>query len=246
VEELRAIVSEGAPAVLAAMVAALGEEIESPEAVTAGLWAEGLDALSWVAAESTPDMAYLCSAPVSYPLVFITQIAHYAVALRRAGATQEQMVGVFKGMTGHSQGVVAAAVIASATSDVDLCTKASVAAKYMLWQGTRCHQVLNETVVYSGVQPEASPMMAVAGLTGKALAKVVAAFNAKTGASVVSGKWSIRITCSVRCLRCAVLPRAASHTWWRLVRRRGPLGGLQIGVGVCARQFDLLRGFSGR
>lgn len=114
----------------------------------------GIDVLGWLDDASTmPSMSYLCSAPVSYPLIFATQMAHYCNALKHSGATHAQLLGVLKGATGHSQGVVAAAVISSSTTDADLLTRSAAAARYMLWQGTRCHQVLRADVRYVMCRP---------------------------------------------------------------------------------------------
>lgn len=185
IEELRALAAskDGLPELFTALAAALSEEVANATASASGLWPEGLDILGWLSnPDSTPDMAYLCSAPVSYPLIYATQLAHYAVAIASAGVQQDQMVSVLKGATGHSQGVVTAAVIASSSDDATLVANAAAGAKYMLWQGARCHQVLNTAVAYSGPTPQASPMLAVAGLTKEALSKVCAQFNANAGA----------------------------------------------------------------
>ena len=118
----------------------------------------GIDVLGWLDDASTmPSMSYLCSAPVSYPLIFATQMAHYCNALKHSGATHAQLLGVLKGATGHSQGVVAAAVISSSATDTDLLTRSAAAARYMLWQGTRCHQVLRAEVRYVTCHPPLHP-----------------------------------------------------------------------------------------
>ena len=146
---------------------------------------QGFDLLGWITDTSaTPELSYLCSAPVSYAAIFAAQIAHYAVALKLSGVTQAQMLSVLKAATGHSQGVVAAAVISSAATDEDLVVRAALAAKYMLWQGTRCQQVLNATVTYSGMSPDASPMLAVSGLSSEKLGKAVGTLNKMIGAEV--------------------------------------------------------------
>lgn len=131
-------------------------------------------------------MHYLCSAPVSYPLIFATQIGHYCAMLDRAGTSHAKMLGAFKGATGHSQGVVAAAVISSAPTDAALVESAATAAKYMLWQGTRCQQVLNCDVQYTGATPESSPMLAVTGMTVDTLTKLVITENKAAGSDLLS------------------------------------------------------------
>ena len=110
----------------------------------------------------------------------------------------DHFISVLKGATGHSQGVVTAAVISSSKDDAALVANAAAGAKYMLWQGARCHQVLNTSVTYSGPTPDVSPMLAVTGLTSEALAKVCAQFNAGAGAALTVRPG----LCSPCCLRC--------------------------------------------
>ncbi len=54
----------------------------------------------------------------SYPLVGLTQLGHYVSTLAKLGKTHEEMV--FKGATGHSQGVVSAVVLASSATTAEL------------------------------------------------------------------------------------------------------------------------------
>ena len=110
----------------------------------------------------------------------------------------DHFISVLKGATGHSQGVVTAAVISSSKDDAALVANAAAGARYMLWQGARCHQVLNTSVTYSGPTPDVSPMLAVTGLTSEALAKVCAQFNAGAGAALTVRPG----LCSPCCLRC--------------------------------------------
>lgn len=173
-EELQALwADEGSHAVLTAIAAALAEELASAEGVKAAAWPLGLDLVGWLESPADrPSIPYLCSAPVSYPLVFACQLANYVVTLQRTGCAHADFIPTVKGATGHSQGVVAAAVVASAATDADLITRAALGAKYMLWQGTRCHEVLNASVRYTGTTPQSSPMLAVTGLGEAALRKV--------------------------------------------------------------------------
>jgi malonyl CoA-acyl carrier protein transacylase len=54
----------------------------------------------------------------SYPLVGLTQLAHYVSTLAKLGKTHEEMA--FKGATGHSQGVASAVVLASSATTAEL------------------------------------------------------------------------------------------------------------------------------
>lgn len=148
---------------------------------------QGFDLLLWVKdASATVPLSYLCSAPVSYPLIFATQIVHYCAILDQSGISHEKMLSGLKAATGHSQGVVTAAVISSSATDTELIQRAALGAKYMLWQGTRCHQVLNAQVKYVGANPESSPMLAVTGMTADALRKLVVTENKAAGAELAT------------------------------------------------------------
>ncbi len=79
------------------------------------LYSKGLDVMRWLTnRESQPDTDYLVSAPVSLPLIGLTQLAHYVVTCRVLGTHPGHIRSQFAGVTGHSQGVVTAAAIAEA------------------------------------------------------------------------------------------------------------------------------------
>ena len=71
---------------------------------------------------AAPPAAHLHASAVSYPLVFVTQMAHYVGSLARLGLSQQEMRTLLDGSTGHSQGVVAAAVASLAADDEALVT----------------------------------------------------------------------------------------------------------------------------
>ena len=92
--------SEAGGAFMKPIVAALEAAAASEDATSAGCHAEGFDLTAWLEG-SAPSANYLASASVSYPLVGLTQLAHYVETLAKVGKTHEEMV--FKGATGHSQ-----------------------------------------------------------------------------------------------------------------------------------------------
>ncbi|KAL8243674.1 hypothetical protein R6Q59_009932 [Mikania micrantha] len=80
-------------------------------------YSKGLDIMRWLADEdSQPDTDYLVSAPVSFPLIGLTQLAHYVVLCKVLGKTPGEVNERFSGTTGHSQGIITATTIAAATS----------------------------------------------------------------------------------------------------------------------------------
>lgn len=62
--------------------------------------------------ESRPSVPYMASCAVSLPLIGLVQMCQYMVTARIQQLTPDQMTSTLKGATGHSQGVVTAAVIA--------------------------------------------------------------------------------------------------------------------------------------
>lgn len=69
--------------------------------------------LSWLQnPESRPPVPYLASCAVSLPLIGLTQLSQYVVTAKILGLTPKEMAAKFKGATGHSQGVVTAAMMA--------------------------------------------------------------------------------------------------------------------------------------
>ena len=88
-----------------------------PQAKAADAHAQGFALTEWLEG-AAPGADYLASASVSYPLVGLTQLAHYVATLAKLGKTHEEMV--FKGATGHSQGVASAVVLASSATTEEL------------------------------------------------------------------------------------------------------------------------------
>ncbi|RHY67547.1 hypothetical protein DYB38_007719 [Aphanomyces astaci] len=57
---------------------------------------------------------------VSYPLVFLTQLASHLAFLETGGLTHQRFLPMIQGGTGHSQGLVAAVLLAAATTQDNL------------------------------------------------------------------------------------------------------------------------------
>lgn len=79
------------------MAGVLADYARSPEAKV--LHSKGLDVLRWLDdAEVRPDVQYLISAPVSLPLIGLTQILQYYVMLRVLDRTPAEIRDLFEGM----------------------------------------------------------------------------------------------------------------------------------------------------
>ncbi|KAJ2630931.1 fatty acid synthase alpha subunit Lsd1 [Coemansia sp. RSA 1290] len=99
------------------MSAALKRAARSPQAQT--VCPKGLDIMTWLASsDARPDLQYLLSVPISLPIVGFTQLLHVLVLCKVTGYTPGELAALFKGATGHSQGIITSVVFASMT-DID-------------------------------------------------------------------------------------------------------------------------------
>ncbi|KAI5848125.1 acyl transferase domain-containing protein [Tricharina praecox] len=138
------------------------------------VYSKGLDVMRWLQdKESTPDLTYLVSAPVSFPLIGLVQLSHYYVTCKILGKEPGELRERIAGTTGHSQGVITAATIAIA-SDWDSYLKVSHDALTMLfWIGCRSQQTYPRTSLAPSVLQDSmnegeghpSPMLSVRDLT---------------------------------------------------------------------------------
>jgi fatty acid synthase subunit beta, fungi type len=110
------------------------------------LYSKGLDIITWLHdPDSTPDTDYLVSAPVSFPLIGLVQLAHYSVTCRVLGLTPGEFRERISGTTGHSQGVVLAAVTAAADTWESFEKNAVAALTTLFWIGSRSQQTYPTT-----------------------------------------------------------------------------------------------------
>ncbi|KAJ1823116.1 fatty acid synthase alpha subunit Lsd1, partial [Coemansia sp. RSA 2599] len=96
------------------MSASLKRAACTPQAQT--VCAKGLDIISWLASpESRPDLHYLLSVSISLPIVGFTQLLHVLVLCKVTNMSPGEVASLFKGSTGHSQGIITSVVFASMT-----------------------------------------------------------------------------------------------------------------------------------
>ncbi|KAG0650153.1 Fatty acid synthase subunit beta [Hyphodiscus hymeniophilus] len=110
------------------------------------LYSKGLDIMAWLRdPEATPDIDYLVSAPVSFPLIGLVQLAHYEVTCRILGLLPGQFRDRLSGTTGHSQGIILAAAM-SAVEDWKSFAKIAISSITILfWIGARSQQTYPRT-----------------------------------------------------------------------------------------------------
>lgn len=150
------------------------------------LYSKGLDVMRWLNnRDSQPDTDYLVSAPVSFPLIGLTQLAHYVVSCRVLGCHPGHIRERLSGATGHSQGVVTAAAI-SASKNWETFDRASKDALTILfWIGSRSQQAYPRTSLPPSVLQDSmdngegtpTPMLSIRDLPRKAVQDHIDATN---------------------------------------------------------------------
>lgn len=150
------------------------------------MYPKGLDVLRWLEDRaSQPDTDYLVSAPVSLPLIGLVQLAHYSVACQVLGKAPGQLRERFVGTTGHSQGIVTAAYIASADSWPSFIDATKRALTVLFWIGARSQQAYPRTSLAPSVLQDSidngegtpTPMLSIRDLSQAAVQEHVDATN---------------------------------------------------------------------
>nr|CCA25392.1 FAS2_PENPA Fatty acid synthase subunit alpha putati [Albugo laibachii Nc14]CCA25465.1 fatty acid synthase alphasubunit putative [Albugo laibachii Nc14] len=181
--------------------AALLQESSSENVKASPALQSAIDLELWL---STPEKASKFSstewsnAVYSYPLIFITQMSNYFAFLERAELTHQAVLAQTECAIGHSQGVVSALVCALAADEVELLTIATEYVKYMFWHGLRTHEAW-ASIIPEIASKDATPMLAVSGLTEEEVERILSVFNAraphgKTQISLINGKNMFSIT----------------------------------------------------
>nr|AGN71614.1 fatty acid synthase beta subunit [Monascus pilosus] len=89
---------------------------------------------------SVPDGDFIATAPVSCPVIGLLNLAHYAVTCHVLGKTPSELKSHLQGVTGHSQGIVAAVAISLSDSWESFYEAARMTVETLFWIGFECHQ----------------------------------------------------------------------------------------------------------
>lgn len=151
-------------------------------------YSHGLDVLSWLEGpeEAQPPVEYLASIPISFPLIGLTQLAQYLIAVRVSNLTPEAFRALIHGATGHSQGIVSAVVLATSSSHESFLASSAKAAKWLFYSGLRGQEAFPVVAVeprivrdaIEGGEGHPTPMLAVSGLGRSTLDAQITKTNA--------------------------------------------------------------------
>ncbi|KAH8693926.1 putative fatty acid synthase beta subunit [Talaromyces proteolyticus] len=150
---------------------------------TKSLYPHGLDVQSWLEKpDTTPDFDYIMSAPVSMPLIGLTQIVHYFIACKVFSMSPGDLRQHFIGAAGHSQGIAVAALLSTASTWGSLDTAARAALTVLFWIGFRSQQYFPQSSTPPGSAGEdtdkISPMLSIKGLAKKQVERLINELNA--------------------------------------------------------------------
>lgn len=149
-------------------------------------YSKGMDILRWLHDRDTqPDTDYLVSAPVSLPLIGLVQLAHYMATCKAMGKQPGEILERFSGTTGHSQGIVTAAVIATATTWESFGKAAKSALTMLFWIGLRSQQAYPRTSLAPSILQDSiengegvpTPMLSIRDLPRPAVQEHIDATN---------------------------------------------------------------------
>ncbi|KAI1007020.1 Fatty acid synthase subunit beta [Podosphaera aphanis] len=150
------------------------------------LYSKGLDVMGWLHhPETTPDVDYMIFAPVSFPLIGLVQLAHYAVVCKVLGATPGELRSSFSGTTGHSQGIVLAAAVSAADTWESFDKIARTALTTLFWIGSRSQQTYPRTSLAPSILQDSisngegapTPMLSIRDLSRAQVQKHIDATN---------------------------------------------------------------------
>lgn len=139
-----------------------------------GFYGHGFELMSWIEQpETRPPESYLSSSCISQPLIFLCQVVRY-MAVWQEGLAGAFDAGAIAGLSGHSQGMMAALLVAESPGGRVQRSRLIEYVTYMAWQGLHMARAGTGTTSLSG----ATPMAAISGIVGSALEGHVEACNA--------------------------------------------------------------------
>ncbi|TLD11433.1 hypothetical protein PspLS_11918 [Pyricularia sp. CBS 133598] len=106
----------------------------------------GLDVLQWLEEpEDTPSTDHLILAPLSFPLIGLLQLCHVMALIKSLGGSPSTFMATLNGVSGHSQGIVIATMLATVTTWEDFAEASLSSVTTLFWIGTRSQQVFRQT-----------------------------------------------------------------------------------------------------
>lgn len=160
--------------------------VQNVEGSQNDLYSKGLDIKAWLQdPDSTPASEYMLTAPISVPLIGLTQLLQFAAVCKRLEFTPGEFWQRSAGITGHSQGIVVAAAIATAHSWESFIDAAVSALRILFWIGYRTQLAFPREAVLPSIVADSikhgegppTPMMAISDLSQAQVERAIDEIN---------------------------------------------------------------------
>ena len=108
----------------------------------------GFDLKKWLLQPSSaPSQERIAAAPMSFPIIGLISLSHYCITCHVAGKSPGEMRATLQGVTGHSQGIVAAAVVARSESWETFLDSTQIAMEMLFWIGFESHHATPTSLI---------------------------------------------------------------------------------------------------
>lgn len=146
----------------------------------------GFNVLQWIAdPRSAPEEDLIPLAPLSFPLIGLLSLSRFCITCKALYRSPSEVRDAFKGVSGHSQGIIAAAAIARSTDWQSFYDSSRMAIEMLFWIGFACHDQIAFGSLPSEIVEEClesgegipSPMLSTRGLDRKTMQKLLDDIN---------------------------------------------------------------------
>jgi malonyl CoA-acyl carrier protein transacylase len=155
------------------------------------IYDQGFDLKSWVEnPDSAPSDDYLCRANISVPAIFTTQIGNYLLLVSK-GYEAKEITSLAAGASGHSQGIIAATLVALGKEGKEFLDAFSDFLSFIFYMGYHGQEAYPSFTIPADLveknqangDKNPSPMVAMIGYNRAELEERVNQFNLKHGKS---------------------------------------------------------------
>ncbi|KAI9878043.1 MAG: hypothetical protein M1830_002094 [Pleopsidium flavum] len=146
----------------------------------------GFDLKKWlVDPESAPSQGYIATAPISFPVIGLISLSHYCITCKTLKKSPGEVRDSLRGVTGHSQGIIAAAAVARSESWETFFDSTRLAMEMLFWIGFESHHATPASSLSTAATKDSedagegqpSSMLSVRGLDQVSVKRVIQEIN---------------------------------------------------------------------
>ena len=150
----------------------------------------GFDLKAWLEEpDSVPSRSYVASAPISFPIIGLISLSHFCITCKTLNKTPGSVRDLLRGVTGHSQGIVAAAAVSRSDSWDSFLESTCLAIEMLFWIGFESHHANPASSLSAAAikdcedagEGKPSSMLSVRGLDHDTIMRLVLDTNSHVG-----------------------------------------------------------------